>query len=69
MLWETGIGIKPDQLTLTPHIRVLDINGANMDHVRSVQDATALLNQSHDTLSITLQKNSTSYGPLSSSSR
>lgn len=39
-----------------------------MDHVRSVQDATALLNQAHDVLSITLQKNSTSYGPLSSSS-
>ena len=90
-----------------------------MDHVRSVQDATALLNQAlfhfhrclsrcqkphsnltrhliiyhlhsccchithsnrltlsktslkqaHDVLSITLQKNTTSYGPLSSSSR
>jgi len=48
--------------------RVLTINEANMDHVRSVQDATALLNQAHDVLSITLQKNSTSYGPLSSSS-
>merc|ERR1719150_270933 len=48
--------------------RVLEINGANMDHIRSVQDATALLNQAHDVLSITLQKNPTSYGPLSSSS-
>ena len=72
-----------------PPYRVLEINGANMDHVRSVQDATALLNQAtlqwfiilssslsktllkqaHDVLSITLQKNTTSYGPLSSSSR
>ena len=31
--------------------------------------STALLKQAHDVLSITLQKNTTSYGPLSSSSR
>lgn len=49
--------------------RVLAINENNLDHVRSVQDATVLLNQAHDVLSITLQKNTGSYGPLSSSSR
>ena len=48
--------------------RVLAINESNLDHVRSVQDATALLNQAQDVLSLTLQKNSQSYGPLSSSS-
>ena len=49
--------------------RVLAINESNLDHVRSVQDATSLLNQAHDVLSITLQKNTSSSGPLSSSSR
>ena len=49
--------------------RVLSINEAHLDHVRSVQDATALLNQAQDLLSITLLKNAPSCGPLSSSSR
>lgn len=49
--------------------RVLSINEHNLDHIRSVQDATAMLNQSQDILSITLLKNASSYGPLSSSSR
>ena len=51
--------------------RVISINDHHLDHIRSVQDATALLNQTHDVLTVTLLKNtaSSSYGPLSSSSR
>ena len=49
--------------------RVISINESHLDHVRSVQDATVLLNQATDILSITLLKNAASYGPLSSSSR
>ncbi len=48
--------------------RVLSINESHLDHVRSVQDATALLNRTQD-ISITLLKNAASCGPLSSSSR
>ena len=48
--------------------RVLSINDSHLDHVRSVQDATALLNRTQD-ISITLLKNAASCGPLSSSSR
>merc|ERR1719336_1252586 len=48
--------------------RVISINESHLDHVRSVQDATVLLNQATDILSITLLKNAASYGPLSSSS-
>ena len=41
-------------LSSSPSSRVLEINGANMDHVRSVQDATALLNQAMPSIFISI---------------
>lgn len=41
-------------LSSSPSPRVLEINGANMDHVRSVQDATALLNQAMHSIFISI---------------
>ena len=44
-LFFSKIGFFNETKTPLTCFRVLEINGANMDHVRSVQDATALLNQ------------------------
>ena len=63
--------VKKPHSNLTRHLIIYHLHSCccHITHSNRLTLSKTSLKQAHDVLSITLQKNTTSYGPLSSSSR